>query len=61
LVLGADDGEERPLAEALQLVDASRFELDPGPGNEILDGSRDEHFAFDGLAGDAGADVDGEP
>ena len=35
-------------------------ELDPGTGNQILNGGRDEHFPGTGQIGDAGADVDGE-
>ena len=36
-------------------------ELDPGTGNQILNGGRDEHFPGTGQIGDAGAGVEASP
>src|SRR4029453_3557740 len=60
-VSGRVDGIEPPLAgHALQLAQSTVLELDARPGDEILDGLRDEHFARSGGRGDASACVDGD-
>jgi hypothetical protein len=47
--------------DALEHVGAAVLELDPGPGDEVLDGLRHEHLAFARLGRDARARVHGDP
>src|SRR5213592_1101869 len=61
-VSGRVDGIEPPLArDALQLVRAPVFELDPGAGDEILDRRGDEHLARLGQGGDPRTGRDCDP
>ena len=46
---------------ALELALSSVFELDTGPGNEVLHGLRDEHLSSLRGSGNPGADHHGEP
>jgi hypothetical protein len=55
------DGEECPLSgRALEGMRAARVELEPGPGDEVLDGARDEDVARVRRAHHPRADVDGD-
>src|SRR2546423_12941001 len=58
---GAAHREELPGAgNALEFVRAAIDEVDAGPGDEVPDRLRDENLVGTGVAGDAGANVDGQ-
>ena len=58
MVLGADDCVEAPRAwHSLELVLASILERDPQPGDQILDGARNEYLPRCGSGGDTCADM----
>src|SRR5215217_7298918 len=59
---GILDSVEAPLARnAFQLGRAALGERDPGSGDEVAHGLRDEHLAGRRARGDARADGDGDP
>jgi hypothetical protein len=55
------DTVEMPAAYTFELPLAAVGEDDSGPGDEILDGARYEHFARLGRRCDTGARVHGDP
>src|SRR5207247_5170525 len=62
LDLRLSDGVEPPLAgNALELAGAAVLELDPGPGNQVLDRLRHEHLSRSGLRGNPCTCVHGDP
>src|ERR671915_2352675 len=55
-------GEQLPgVAEALQCVGPAVLQVDAGAGDQVPDGSRDQHLAGPGGGHDPGAEVDGDP